>query len=385
MPPDDVAAPAPAGAPETAGAPAGESTDDIVNDLLGGDGDPPEPGDAPAGDDPPEPAADEDAEADPEDDDAAEPDDDDDAAEPDAPDGAALKAARAALKAGDLDKAFKLAFGLKPEQVQPNAKIWTQWRAANDRQRRAMEGKSQAVTQQTVANEQWYAQAQRQISSTIEQLRPYEEIQQARLAFKRDGDPSMLVKMIEGVTELPYDDAQKVILQKQRRTPGERLMAQQLAEIRAKLEEATATKAQEQQKLSTEQVYANDLQHIRGAVKGEVTKVPRFAERIYRVLIKTKTPVGLSMTPEEAGRRVLAAERRRLAKHPLLAKEGKRVPPEVSAAAAKLAARNKRRLGTAPAPLLRRDSQNNGAANRDEESTDDIVNDILKNKKRAAV
>lgn len=370
--PDDITGAAPAAA-EAPDAPAGESTDDIVSDILKGEAE----DDAP--DTEAEPEASE-AETEPvveDEDDAEEVDEaDDDAAELGDADGV-LGEARKALADGDFDKAFKLAFGKKPEQLLPNNKTWTQWRAANDRQKRAFDQRERDVGVQTQQFQAW-AQGERQkIHHTIEQLRPYEEIHNARLAFRRDGDPELLKQIIEKTAEMPYDEAQKIILTKTRRTPGERLLAQRLAEVEQRLQAATATKSEQEQQQTQAQAYTADLAHIRGKVTGEITKVPRFAERIYNVLVKTRSSVGLTKTPEEAGRMVLAAERRKLAKHPLLTKK---VPKDVSEAARKLA-RNKTK--NRAAPLLRRNSQNSGAPNKDEESTDDIVSDILKNKRRA--
>jgi hypothetical protein len=82
------------------------------------------------------------------------------------------------------------------------------------------------------------------------------------------------------------------------------------------------------------------------------------------------------MTVEEAAQRIVKAERRRIANHPFVKKQGKPVPAKVSSAARTLASR---KPGGSP---LRRNSQNNGASLSKEQSTDDIVNDILKGKPR---
>jgi hypothetical protein len=367
MPPEDTA-------PAATEGQSFESTDDIVGALLDGT-EPPEP-EVAAAEDPPEATADDDA-APADDEPEAE---DDDAAPVDGELPPALVEARKAAEEGDLDKAFLLAFGKKPEELQPNSKAWTKWRAANDRAQRGITADRQRLEgerQQFIASQNT---SRAQLQQAIDQLRPYEQHFLAAQAFRRDGDPGHLVKLIELTTELSYDEAQKLILSKQRRTPGERKLAEQLAAIQRQLEETNAGKAKQEQELTAQQVYANDLQFIRGKVTGEVTKVPKFAERIYNVLLKTKGPVGLTLTPEQAAERVLASERRRLAKHPLL----KQAPANpVSAAAATLArAKNK---GKPPGPPLRRNSQNNGAKDPTAiESTDDIIGDLLKDKRRAS-
>jgi hypothetical protein len=375
----------PVAAPQST--PAAESDDSIIGDILKGDSEE-SSGDADGGDD----DAREDAEADADDEhdsaDTAEDDDDanqsdddaepDDAAEPEETGSAALKAARAAREAGDLDKAIKLAFGCKPEELFPNDKVWTKWRAANNKREQAIQAREHQTVQREQQGQQWVAQQRQQISGIIEQLRPYEEIHQARVAFQQSGDPEYLKAIIEKTSGMSYDDAQKAILTKLRRSPGERALQQQVQTLMQKLEEAERKKVEESQQLTTQQQYQADLQAITGQLKGEVTKVPRYAERVYAVLVRTRTPTGLSMTVEEAGRRVLHAERRKLSKHPLLKEKAPAKNP-VSAAAATLA---KAKKAKAAAPVLRRDSRGNGATDEATETTDDIIKDIVKPKRR---
>lgn len=375
------AAATPAAAPQS-GAPPTDTDDSIIGDILKGDAKEPS-GDADGGDDAEgdqtQDQADDDHEPDDttsDEGDAAPADDtgeEDDAAPVDEPESGALTEARKALEAGDLDKAFKLAFGKKPEEVQPGNKAWTQWRAANNKREQAFRAQEQQIAQERQQAQQWVQGQRQQIAGIIEQLRPYEEIHLARQAFKQSGDPELLKVIIEKTAEMPYDEAQKIILTKSRRSPGERALQQQVQSLMQKLEEAEKKKAEESQQLTQQQQYQADLAIIQGQLKGEVTKVPRFAERVYAVLVKTRTPTGLSMTVEEAGRRVLAAERRKLAKHPLLPRTPPK--PEVSEAARKLAAAKKGKQQQAP--VLRRDSRGNGAVDEKTETTDDILRDIL--------
>jgi len=368
----------PAAAPQTSAAPLPDD-DSVIADILKSD--PKEPsGDTDGGDDgdAPEAQADADDEHDSEDttDDDAEPADDaepDDAAEPDEPDAATLKAARKAASEGDIEKAFKLAFGAHADKLLSANKLFTAVRSAKAKAIRDVQARESQVTQREQQGQQWVAQQRQQITGIIDQLRPYEEIHLARVAFKQSGDPELLKAIIEKTTELPYDEAQKIILTKSRRSPGERALQQQVQTLMQKLEEAERKKTEEAQQQTTQQQYANDIGIITSTLKGEVTKVPKFAERVYQVLVKTRTPTGLSMSIEEAGRRVLHAERQRIAKHPLVSKPAPK--PEVSEAARKLA-QSKRK----PAPPLRRDSRTTGAVDEKTESTDDILGDILPKK-----
>jgi hypothetical protein len=388
-----AATPAPAAAPKSSAAaapPAAPSDDAIISEILKGGKSPAarERGDDDAEDTPAEPAADEAAaEADEggedEDDDAGhatEPSTEQD--EGDAADAGdlppLLSEARKALEDGDLDKAFELAFGKKPEEVQPDTKAWTKWRLANEKREAVHTKREQAQAVREQQATQWVEGQRQQLNGIIQQLRPYEEIQQARVAFKQSGDPALLVKLVELTAEMPYDEAQKLILTKTRRSPGERKLAEQVQGLMQKLEETERKRLEETQQQTQAQAYHGDLQIIRGQLAGEVTLVPRFAERVYKVLADTRTPTGLAMSVEEAGRRVLAAERRKLQKHPLLAKKP---APAVSQAASTLAKARKGK-GAGAGPPLRRDSRSATAVDSSTETDDDIIADILKSKNR---
>lgn len=378
----------PAAAPQASAQPA-DSDDSLIGDILKGSTEEAS-GDADGDDDAPaeetEAQADDDHESDDstsDDDDAAPADEtlaeDDDAAPVDEPDAGKLKAARKAAAEGDIEKALKLAFGDNAEKMLSANKLFTGVRAAKAKAMRDVQAQQQQVAQREQQATQWVTQQRQQITGIIEQLRPYEEIHQARAAFKQSGDPELLKLIIEKTAEMPYDEAQKIILTKSRRSPGERALQQQVQTLMQKLEDKERKATEEAQQLTTQQQYQSDIQLIGGQLKGEVTKVPRYAERVYQVLVKTRTPTGLSMSVEEAGRRVLASERRKLAKHPLLPKTAPKNP--VSAAAATLAKAKGRKTG--PAPVLRRDSRGNGTVDEKTESTDDILRDILPKKARA--
>jgi hypothetical protein len=370
----DTTAPAPA---EGAPPPDGAGDDDIISDILKADKGKDKPREPRAEQDEPEPEPDVQEEPEPEEDEpepAAEEDEDldTDSAEEVTGD---LAAARAALDDGDVDKACMLAFGKKPEDLLPNAYTWTKWRAANDRARRDIQ-KLEREHQGNVAQFNNAAQQERiKIHNTIEALKPYEKYYLAEKAFERDGDPSHLVAIIEGIGKQPYNEVQKVILTKTRRSPTERALQERLAALEGKLQETQAERERATQQQTQAEIYQGDLAHIRQNVTGPVAKIPKFAERIYKLILETRSAVGNTLTIEQAAERVARAERKRIAAHPFVKQKGK-VPPAVSGAARTLAAR----AGNKPRPALRRDSQNNGARREGAESTDDIINDILKPK-----
>lgn len=373
-------APAPAAAPEGAPPPDGAGDDDIINDILKADKGKDKRREPPPEEDDAESPAPRDAEEEPEPEEdepepAAEEDEDldTDSAEEVTGD---LAAARAALDDGDLDKACMLAFGKKPEDLLPNAYTWTKWRAANDRAQRNIQ-KLEREHQGNVAQFNNAAQQERiKIHNTIEALKPYEKYYHAEQAFAKDGDPSHLVTILEGIGKQPYNEIQKIILTKTRRSPTERALQERLDALEGKLQQTSAERERETQQQSQAQIYQSDLQHIRSNVTGPVAKIPRFAERIYKMILETRSAVGNTLTIEQAAERVARAERKRIAAHPFVKQKGGKVPPAATAAARTLAAR----AGTKNRPPLRRDSQNNGSRRPEEMTTDDIVADILKGK-----
>jgi hypothetical protein len=378
------------GNPADGPVPDGHGDDSLINDILGGAAPAADEGE----DEPPtrkKPVQEEDEPEDPipdDDEDALEvPDDPDvedeefeEAAEQDGKVTGKLADARKALKAGNIDEAFMLAFGKKPEEVQPNNHVWTQWRAANDRaakkqvqERQAFEGEKAQVVQEIRAE-------RLKIHNTIEQLKPYEKYRIAEQAFERDGDPQHLVTIVEGITKQPYNEAQKIILTKTRRSPTERALQERLQQLEAKLQETAAEREQQSQQQTQAQAYAADLDYIQGQVTGVITKVPKYRERIYAILVKTKSAVGLTMTPQQAADQVLKSERKRLASHPLIKKPAGK--PGVPAKDARTGQFQRRKPGSGPP--LRRDSQNNGARNKDTETQDDIIADILGKGRKAS-
>jgi len=96
----------------------------------------------------------------------------------------------------------------------------------------------------------------------------------------------------------------------------------------------------------------------------DVRQLPRFSERVYRVLERHYVPgQGLSITIEDAADRVVEAERRRVERSPFRPQP----PPRPQGQSGQSSARR---------PPLRRESQNNGAP-RGQETDDDIINDLV--------
>jgi hypothetical protein len=259
--------------------------------------------------------------------------------------------------------------------VQPDAKAWTAWRKANERKDSQLVQERQGLAQREQQAQTWLQGQVQQLNATIEQYKPFEPYAQIGMAFAKDGDPAHLVKLMELASKTTWDDAQKLILTRTRRSPGERALQERLDAIERQRTEEQRQFQEQQQRAQQHQVYQSDLQAIRSELKGEVARVPNAAARVYQVLLKTKAPTGLTLTVAQAGERVLAAERRKLAKHPLLKKPAAASP--VSQAASTLARARKGKTGAA-SPPLRRDSHGNGATDDKTESVDDIIADIIK-------
>jgi hypothetical protein len=309
-----------------------------------------------------------------------------------------LEQAAAALKAGDLKKALRLTLKTNPEALKVDAGKFAAFRQAQRREQQksaartaekeaALAAREQSFTERETQLTQRDQTARAEIQQWIERLKPYEVYYQAEQAWKNDGDPKHLVKLIEGLTGKPYNDAQAIILRSEKQDPRlsrmqaemdrqraehQRLL-QQLEQSRQAEEQRRQAEEQARQQQTAVQARANDLAEIRKQLSGhDVAKLPRFEERVYRVLEKHVDPkLGLQITVAQAAERVLRAERKRIESSPFY--KPAPPPPEATAPAPK-----------APAvrPPLRRESQNNGAAVGDE-STDDIIADIAAQAQRA--
>lgn len=377
--PDAAPAPAPAGAP----AAAGESTDDIINDILsqqraGSEERRNEPArrEREARPEARREAADEtddastDGEGDAGDDDGDEAveraekpgkhdDDYSDVDELSAED--RLAQAAEALEKGDLKKALRLALKVRPEALKADAGKFTALRLAQQRERQ----KTQAgVVQLNQQRQQFHGE----VNSWINRLKPYEPYHDAGVKYQQTGDPALLVQLICGLTNTKdYNEAQKIILHNQHRNPAQVRMQEELAELRRRDEAREQERQRQQQEATTAQQRAADISHIKTVLKSHpVAKIPRFEERVYKVLAKHVDPnLGLTITVEEAARRVVRAERKRIESSPFYRKGVVETKGEATAPKPR-----------ASSPALRRDSQNNGAPGG-EESSDDIINDIV--------
>jgi len=387
MPPDDDGPQSPAANTAATFTPPaadnGPSDDDIINELLRDNppqrGERDEPEERPAPKDEPAPedddVPDDDVEAGAEDD---EPEDDD---APAAPKSAVDRTkVRELVKAKNYKELFKL-LDIEPEDMGLDPKAWSAWRAANAREWKKLKGHEQGAMQRLGAWDQQlkanHAQLQQHHADLTRREERVSRYEQAEAAYEKDGDPKHLVALIEGITKRPYDEAQRDILHKNRRTPGERRLQEELATYKAELAalKSAVEKPPAPPPVDPEAAMANDIKIITarvyaavkdGQLHADTAKVPHFAKRVYTVLKKTMGPMGLTQTPEEAARVVLRAERKRIAAHPLAK------TPAPAAAPAK---------GKKSTPPLRGESRSPGTSMRSPtESNDDIINDILRKK-----
>ncbi len=380
--PDAAPAPAPAAGAPT---PAGESTDDIINDILSqqksqrseeGRNQParaerearPEArreaadeaddasadGEGDAGDDEGDEAVERAQKPGKHDDDYS--DVDDLSAED------RLAQAAEALEKGDLKKALRLALKIRPEALKADAGKFTALRLAQQRER-------QKTAAQVAQLNQQRQQFTGEVNQWINRLKPYEPYHDAGERYKQTGDPGLLVQIICGLTNTKdYNDAQKIILHNQHRNPAQVRMQQELEELRLRDQQREQERQRQHLEQTTAAQRAADISHIKTVLKAHpVAKIPKFEERVYKVLSKHVDPnLGLTITVEEAARRVVRAEKKRIESSPFYRKGTVETQGE---------ARTEPKT-RASSPALRRDSQNNGAP-AGEESNDDIINDIV--------
>lgn len=309
-----------------------------------------------------------------------------------------LEQAAEALEAGDLKKALRLALKVKPEALKFDAGKFAAGRQAQARERQKVEALAAKRNGEIAAREQAHAaketaltqrehKFQVEVNQWIERLKPYEVYYNAEQAWKADGDPKHLVTIIEGLTGKKYNDAQQIILKGERQDPRFSRMQAELEQMRRERqqerEEAQRIRQAEEQRRQQEdqqrqqqmavQARANDIATIKKALGDhEVTKLPRYEERVYKVLERFYDPNLKSPTIsiEQAAKRVLRAEQKRVESSPFYVKP---VAPAVE---------DKPPKAATPRPALRKDSQNNGAQ-VEELSTEELIQDIARQAQRA--
>lgn len=261
------------------------------------------------------------------------------------------------VESDKLEEAFLLAFGKKPEAFDVNSGKVVAIRQHEQRERqKTRAGQSALLAQQTEFNEK--------VRGAVERLTPYEKYYEAEQAFRRTNDTAIVRRL---VTELmgaqSYSEANKRLLHDDKSSPAEMRMAAQLQALQQQLAEREQQTQRQQQERTVQEQRGADLAHIRKSLQGhEAAKLPRFEERVYRVLEKHFDPrLGLQITLEDAAERVVRGEKRRLERSPFYK------PPQ-SEPESKAAPRGS-------GPPLRRDSQNNGAKTGDE-SLEDIIGDL---------
>jgi hypothetical protein len=198
-------------------------------------------------------------------------------------------------------------------------------------------------------------------------------LHQLKQQYEQTHDTGPLVKMVEELTGASWNDFQKAVLHGQRLNPGQQKLQRELDEVRQELARRRQQEEQQAQARTAAETRAADVAQIAEMLKHErVSRVPKYAERVYRVLESTMVNGRLSMSVEQAGERVLKAERDRVRSSPFFKQEKREPAAESAAPAEKARAR----------PSLRRDSQNNGAQSG-EETDDQIINDIIGQQRRA--
>lgn len=280
-----------------------------------------------------------------------------------------LKSKLAKLVETDPEAAFLLAFGKKPEAFQINAGKLVAIRQHEQRERaKTRQGQSALLQQQH--------DFQGQVRAAVERLTPYEQYYDAEQAFRRTGDTGQIRKIVAGLLGAQnYSEANKRLLHDDKHSPAEMRMAQKLEQLERQIAERDQAVEREKGQRTVQEQRSADLAHIRKNLAGhEAAKLPRFEERVYRVLEKHFDPrVGLQITVEEAAERVVRGEKRRLERSPFyqapLTASGDGKPRGGQGGAGN-------GNGSGNRAPLRRDSQNNGSRPAGDESDDDIVADI---------
>ena len=116
--------------------------------------------------------------------------------------------------------------------------------------------------------------------------------------YHETGDTAFLVELLEQETGESYDELQKAILERRRRSPAEARAMKEAAELRERLERLEREREEKTSAQTAEQVVARDKATIATRLQGtEVANVPRFVERIYARLDASRSGGPGSATP----------------------------------------------------------------------------------------
>lgn len=272
---------------------------------------------------------------------------------------------QALLKAGNLKAALKLATGQDPAAFAINEAKYTAFRQHEARER-------QKTRQAALKVETDRRNLQAEVQRTVAQLQPFAKLQQAAQAYQQSGDTRHVRAIVEGLMGRPYNEAQKALLADEKRSPSEQAMASRLEQIQRELAELKQGGQKQQQTQTAEQIYARDIEWLGGQVRqlgdSELAAIPKVSERIHRVLMASRDPVGgrVTLTVEEAAERVKAGERRRVEKSPFFRRVVKQAPAPKPAAS--------------PAPL-RRDSRQT-AARVGDPTEEEIIQELISQTQR---
>lgn len=207
-------------------------------------------------------------------------------AESEAP--AAKKSARQLFEEGDLDAAFKAAFGVDSSAFNINSKKWAEWRQATKRIKDAHERRVREEFSQVHAERQRVAEL---LHAAREEVRPYTKFIQARQLYE-NGDIEAAIKLafdsdasdfnkrlIRGVAGKPPEDP--------RVTKLERELQEMRAEKERQVQEwqqQQARQAEIQQRQSNLEIIRSKLPELEEPEYAEAAKRPRFVARVLEVL-----------------------------------------------------------------------------------------------------
>ncbi len=205
--------------------------------------------------------------------------------EPEAETGSASKSARELLEAGDLEGAFKAAFGKSPSEFNINSKRWAEFRKGTAKERAKLNEAYSAARNDIERREH---QTRQLLREAREEVRPYQNMVEAKKLYAA-GDVAAAVKLAF------EDDAsefnKKILRQAHGKNPEVEALRNELArerEERAAKERAAAEQQAEHAAREQRQANFTWVRDNLGALSepeyAEAAKRPRFVADVLRVL-----------------------------------------------------------------------------------------------------
>lgn len=176
--------------------------------------------------------------------------------------------------------------------------------------------------------------------------------------YSETGDTAYLVEFLEAETGESYDELQKAILERRRRSPAEARAMKEAQELRERLEKLERERETQSTQQTAEQVRASEMRIITDGLAGtDVARVPGFAKHVHSVLSANRGPDGRTrLTLEEGGKLVLERYQAWLSRNQLApvpkSQPAKPAPPAAQAKRTGVTVHNpsKGKLAGAPAP-----------------------------------